>query len=203
MIGFDILFGGITGIVGNVITGITNYKTKKLELDHEEKMISLESEAMKLEAEMNIAVTKAEIEGEIELADSAAYTESIKSGQRDYFGKDWIDKLFGVQGKFLGPLARVVGVGVAAAFGFVDWLRGFMRPALTAYLVGLSTVITFMVYDLLQGLKMDPLTPAEASDLFKQVVSIIVYLTVSCVTWWFGDRATSKFLLKGFNKDKK
>lgn len=202
MLGLDIIFGGLTGLIGNVVTGITNYKTKKLEFEHEVLMVKAESEAMKLEAEMNIAVTKAEIEGEIELADSAAYIESLKAGQKDFFGKEWIDKLFNVQGKFLGPIAAVVGIFVAGGFGFVDWLRGFMRPALTAYLVGLSTVITFMVFNLLQGLKMDPVTPTEAADLFSQVVSIIIYLTVSCVTWWFGDRTMSKYITKRFDKKK-
>ena len=99
MIGLDVIFGGITGLLGNVITGITNYKTKKLEVLHEEKMVALESEAMRLEAEMNIAVTKAEIEGEIELADSAAYIESIKAGQTSLFGKEWIDKW----GEYVAP----------------------------------------------------------------------------------------------------
>jgi len=203
MIGLDVLFGGLTGLIGNVITGITNYKTKKLEAIHEEKMVELESAAMKLEAEMNIAINKAEIEGEVELADTAAYMESLKSGQTSLFGKEWIDKLFRVEGKFLGPLAKFVGIGVAGAFGFIDWLRGFMRPALTAYLVGMATVITFMAWKIIQEYGMQAMSADQAVQIFREVTSVIVYLAVSCVTWWFGDRTMSKYIMKKFNSKNK
>jgi len=179
MIGLDVLFGGLTGLIGNVITGITNYKTKKLEAIHEEKMVELESAAMKLEAEMNIAINKAEIEGEVELADTAAYMESLKSGQTSLFGKEWIDKLFRV------------------------WLRGFMRPALTAYLVGMATVITFMAWKIIQEYGMQAMSADQAVQIFREVTSVIVYLAVSCVTWWFGDRTMSKYIMKKFNSKNK
>lgn len=202
MIGLDVIFGGLTGLIGNVVTGITNYKTKKLEVLHEEKMVELETNAMIKEAEMNIAVTKAEIEGEVELADSAAYIESLRSGQKSLFGKEWIDKLFSIQGKFLGPLAKLVGIGVAGAFGFIDWLRGFMRPALTAYLVGMATVITIMAWKIIQEYGMQAITADQAVQIFREVTSVIVYLAVSCVTWWFGDRTMSKYIMKKFDKKK-
>jgi hypothetical protein len=32
--------------------------------------------------------------------------------------------------------------------------------------------------------------------IFDQVTSIVIYLTVSCVTWWFGDRRVAKFLMR-------
>ena len=37
---------------------------------------------------------------------------------------------------------------------------------------------------------------AQATALFSQVIDIILYLTVSCVTWWFGDRRVAKFLMR-------
>jgi hypothetical protein len=203
MIGLDVIFGGVTGLIGSVVTGITNYKTKKLELTHEEKMVELETKAMIKEAEMNIAVTKAEIEGEVELADSAAYIESLKAGQKSLFGQEWIDKLFAVEGKFLGPLAKFVGVGVAGAFGFIDWLRGFMRPALTAYMVGMSTVITLMAWKIINEYGLQAITADQAVQIFREVISIIIYLAVSCVTWWFGDRSMAKFLANNFGKKDK
>ena len=200
MIGLDVLLGGLTGLAGSLITGITNYKTRKLELVHAEKMIHLETESMKIEAEMNIAVTRAEIEGEVELADSAAYIESLKSGQKNLFGQAWIDKLFTVQGKFLGPLAKFVGIGVAGAFGFIDWLRGIMRPALTLYMIGMATVITYMAWKILNEYGMQAITANQAVQIFRENTSIIIYLAVSCVTWWFGDRSMSKFLMQKFDK---
>ena len=39
--------------------------------------------------------------------------------------------------------------------------------------------------------------------IFDQVTSIIIYLTVSSVTWWFGDRRTAKFLMRLNDGNKK
>jgi hypothetical protein len=201
MPGLDILFGGITGLLGNVLTGWMNLKTMKLKNEHEQKMIALETNAMKIEAQMNIAVTRAEIEGAVELADSAAYMESIKAGNKSMFSEQWIDRLFSVEG-WVKWLATPAAILLALGFGFVDWLRGFMRPALTMYLTGMTTVITWMAWEILQKHGLSTMSTIEATGIFNQTVSIVVYLTVSCVTWWFGDRRMAKFITEMNNKSK-
>ena len=70
-----------------------------------------------------------------------------------------------------------------------------MRPGLTAYLVGLTSWITFISMDVLKK-HGHLLTADQAGDIFDQVTSIVIYLTVSCVTWWFGDRRVAKFLMR-------
>ncbi len=195
MIGLDIILGGITGLLGNFITGWMNHRTTKLNNEHEQKMVALETAAMKEESKMQIAITKAEIEGAVELADSAAYMESIKAGNKAMFSEKWIDKLFNVEGKVGRFFAIPVAVLLAMAFGFVDWLRGFMRPAITLYLTGMTTVITYMAWQLIQtngGI----MEMTEAIQIYNKTTSIVIYLTVSCVTWWFGDRRMAKFLTK-------
>jgi len=195
MVGLDIILGGVTGLLGNLVTGWMNHRTTKLSNEHEQKMVALETAAMKEEAKMQIAVTKAEIEGAVELADSAAYMESIKAGNKAMFSEKWIDKLFSVEGKVGKFFAIPAGIMLAMSFGFVDWLRGFMRPGITLYLTGMTTVITYMAWQLMQvhGIQI-PID--EAIKLYSQTTSIVVYLTVSCVTWWFGDRRMAKFLTK-------
>jgi len=198
----ETILGGVTGLVGNVITGILGYKTQKLKNDHEINILRAETEAMKMEAQMQIEVTKAEIEGAVELADAQAYMISQKVGSEKMFSEKWIDKLFSVEGKFGRFFAIPAAVLIAILFGFVDWLRGFMRPALTLYLTGVTTVITWMAWDILNkhGIGM---TSAEAIATYTQVTGMVIYLTVSCVTWWFGDRRMAKFLttLNKKNKD--
>lgn len=195
MVGLDVILGGVTGLLGNVITGWLGYKNTKLQNEHEQKMVALETAAMKEEAKMQIAITKAEIEGAVELADSAAYMESIKAGNKEMFSEKWIDKLFNVEGKIGRFFAIPVGVLLAMAFGFVDWLRGFMRPAITMYLTGMTTVITWMAWKLMRANGIE-IPIDDAVNLYGQTTSIVVYLTVSCVTWWFGDRRMAKFLTK-------
>lgn len=200
MIGLDVILGGVTGLLGNVITGWLKYKNQKMEFDHEAKMVALETAAMKEEAKMQIAVTKAEIEGAVELADAQAYTESLKAGQKAMFSEKWIDKLFSVEGRFGRFFAIPVAVFISFGFAFVDWLRGFMRPALTMYLTAMSSVITWMAWEIMQKNNI-MMSATDAVDIYQQTTSIVIYLTVSCVTWWFGDRTMSKALVT-MKKDK-
>lgn len=188
----ETILGGVTGLVGNIISSIMTYKTQKLKNEHDQMMMRLETAAMRAEAEANIRITKAQVEGAVELADSQAYMASIHAGNKTMLDEKWIDKLLSIQGRWrfiTVPIACLVAV----LFGFVDWLRGFMRPALTLYLTGLTTAITWMAWDIMQkhGINM---TSAEAVAVFNQVIAIVIYLTVSCVTWWFGDRRIAKFL---------
>jgi len=193
--GLDIILGGVTGLIGNAFTTWFKYKNAKMEYAHEEKMVNLETQAMIQEAEMNIQITKSRIEGEIELADSAAFTTSQKVGQEKLFHEKWIDMIMeGGKRKWTGWFFRLMGTGIAAAFAFVDWLNSAMRPALTIYLVGGSTYITYLAWNILQTAGVESLNVSEALQIFQQVTSTMIYLAVSAVTWWFGDRTMSKYL---------
>lgn len=199
MIGLDVIFGGLTGLIGNAFTTWFKYKSIKIENEHKEKMLALETRAMIQEAQMQIQVTKARIEGEVELADAAAYKESLKSGQTQMFSEKWIDSLLGAKregklGAITGFFAQVFATFIMLGFAFIDWMRGFMRPALTIYLVGASTWLTYMAWGILEKAQGGAITITTAEDVFAQVVSTIIYLAVSAVTWWFGDRTMSKFL---------
>lgn len=198
----ETILGGVTGLIGNVVTGWMNYKTMKAKNEHEVAMLKAESEAMKLEAEMNIKITEAKIQGEVELADTQAYIESQKSGQTRYFSDRWVDKLLSVDGKVSKWFALPAAILIAFMFGIVDWLRGFMRPALTIYLTGMSTVITYMAWEIMQKYGMEQMSVDQALGVYNNVITIIIYLTVSCVTWWFGDRRMEKFLTNMNSKGK-
>ena len=191
--GLDVLFGGITGLVGSLATGWLNIKQMKIKNEHEEKMVALETEAMKQEAAMQIAVTKTEVEGAIELADSQTYMEGIKVGNQKAFSEEWIDKLFSVEGK-MRLFSIFVAVILSMAFAFVDFLRGVMRPGITLYLTGMTTVITWMAWDIMQKQAIESMNIVQAIAIYNQVVSIVIYLTVTCICWWFSDRRMSKFL---------
>ena len=157
---------------------------------------------MKEEARMQIEVTKAEIEGAVELADANAYTENLKSANKPMFSEKWIDKLFSVEGKFGRFFAVPAAVFMAMGFAFVDWLRGIMRPTLTLYLTGMSTVITWMAWEIMDKNEV-ALSVTESLAIYQQTTSIVIYLTVSCVTWWFGDRTMAKAIVRSHKGDGK
>jgi hypothetical protein len=194
----ETILGAATGLIGNIVSGVFKYKTAQLELqkqekewEFKEKMVRAETEAMIQETKANIAIEKAKIEGEIEIADTNAYVLSQTEGNKKSFDNKWVDKFFETEGRWK-YLTYPIGVLVASAFGFVDFLRGIMRPSLTAYLVGLTTYITILAWEVMEKAGLDKFKPEQAALLFDNVTNIIIYLTVSCVTWWFGDR----FILK-------
>jgi hypothetical protein len=199
--GLDILLGGVTGLIGNAFTTWFKYKNAKMDNEHKEKMVALETQAMLEEAKAQIQITKSRIEGDIELADSAAYTESQKTGQEKLFSDTWIDKIYSSGGTYTKWFFQFIGMIIASAFAFVDWLRTFMRPALTMYLVGATTWVTYLAWQIVAKAHGDAIPPDTAIAILAQVVDTIIFLTVSAVTWWFGDRTMSKFL-QGMAKEK-
>jgi len=195
MIGLDIIFGGLTGLLGNAFTTFFKYKNAKMEYEHDENMVKLEIGAMIQESKMQIQVTKARIEGEIELADAAAFDTSQKVASKQLFSEKWIDMIMKAgEGQWFGWFFKTFGMLIATGFAFVDWLNGFMRPALTLYLVGASSYITYLAWIIIQSKGLETLSTVQAVGIFTQVTSTVIYLAVSSVTWWFGDRTMSKFL---------
>ena len=203
MIGWDIIFGGITGLFGTALTEIFKYKNQKMQFDHDTKMVALNTAAMKEESKMQIAVTKTKIEGAVELADSESYKESLKSASTPAFSDKWIDRLFSIEGKVGKFFAIPAAIFIAFGFAFVDWLRGFMRPALTLYLTGMSSVITYMAWTLINAKGMEVMTISQAVSIYNETTSVIIYLTVSTITWWYGDRAASKAIINNMNVNNK
>lgn len=191
---FEAILGGVTGLVGSVVTSIMNYKTMKVKNEHELAMIQAQTAAMRAEAEAQIQVTKAQIEGAIELADAQSYMASQRAGNEALFGENWVDKLLGTTG-WLSWIAGPVACLVAFLFGFVDWFRGLMRPLLTSYLVVMSSYITYLAWNIVQTYGQG-MSAADATSIYRSVIEVILYLTVSCVTWWFGDRTMTKFIMK-------
>lgn len=193
--GLDIILGGVTGLIGNAFTTWFKYKNAKMDNEHKEKMVDLETQAMIKESEMQIKVTTARIEGEVELADSAAFDTAQKAGNKQLFADKWIDMIMANRDrKWTGWFFGLLGTLIAAGFAFVDWLNGIMRPALTIYLVGASSYITYLAWVIMQSAGLQMMSTTQALGIFQQVTSTMIYLAVSAVTWWFGDRTMSKFL---------
>jgi hypothetical protein len=198
----ETILGGVTGIVGNVISGIFKYKSSKLELEsikiknsHDLAMIDAETKAMIEEAKANIKITQAQVEGAIEIEDSKAFMEAQKQGNKTLLDNQWVAALLNVQSKWGKLIAIPVASIISILFGFVDFLRGIIRPVLTVYLCGVTTWVTWMAWEIMQAHGV-ALTAVQATVIFNDVTSIVTYLTVSCVTWWFGDRRMAKTIMK-------
>lgn len=166
--------GGITGIIGSISSAIVNYKMKKLEYEHEERMRQLEMEAKKVEIE----VAKAKIEGELNLAEQNTLKESYKELLKQYFTPFYYESL----PDWMKPI-------IAFMFALLDFIRGIIRPLVTIILLGLSFWLGYKAY---------LANPESFTTSATIIVTAIIYLTVTAVSWWFADRKIEKFLLQRY-----
>jgi len=197
----ETILGGVTGLIGNVVGGWFKLKQARLQSEirtadrmHEIAMVKAETQAMIMEAKANIKITQAQVEGAIDLKDAEAFMQSQREGNKALFDNKWIDALMSTTGWWriiTLPLASLI----AFLFGLTDFLRGMLRPLLTMYLCGATTWVTWMAWEIMQkdGLTLSAL---QAVNIFNDTTSIVTYLTVSCVTWWFGDRRMSKSIME-------
>jgi hypothetical protein len=203
----ETIMGGITGLFGSVITSFMNYKTQKLKNEHERAMADIEirkmdkeKEIMLAETEANMRITEVQTEAQIDIADADVYGKTIALAQKEALSETVHRKL--MEG---GKFSKAIGASLGFLFGIVDFIRRLIRPSLTIYLVGLTTWITYIAWQVMQAHNAD-LNANQAERIFNNVTVIVIYLTVSCVTWWFGDRRMAKFLSRlndGNFKDKR
>lgn len=191
---FGILWSGlggiVTGLAGPAIKGYFTLKTQKNQYAHEENMVSAESTAAI--AEINANVERDKVQGEVRIDEAVigAMSTALKTADSDIMKESYIKYLAELppmwgEKSFLGPwLAALVVVAIA----FIDLFRKSIRPTLTTYLVGATTWITYLAHKLItaEGIA---ITVTFAEDLFRMVVYTVVYLTVTCVSFWFCDRA--------------
>ena len=100
---------------------------------------------------------------------SKAFGESYSSEPRRYLT---------IAGKDMPTLVKYM-------LGSLDFLRGSIRPAMTIYLVILTTFMYWKMVDLSAGIEFDP---TQAWEVVQLIVSTMLYLTSTAVLWWFGTR---------------
>lgn len=76
--------------------------------------------------------------------------------------------------------------GVKDNGGWMDKTRAIIRPLLTMYLVGLASWITWKLHSLVGGLDNIPMD--SVFTMYWEIISAIIFLTVTCVTYWFNQR---------------
>jgi hypothetical protein len=68
----------------------------------------------------------------------------------------------------------------------VDAVRDLMRPVISCYLLVIVTVLTVRIGDMVGGLS--AITGAVAFDLYRTIILELIFLTSTCLSWWFGSR---------------
>ena len=158
--------GAIVGAVGSWLGKREERKARQDEYAHESKMRDLDMQETQMTQahEMAIAdkeIQRAETEGQIDLDKIEA------SGWKESITQGF--KQTGVK--------------------WVDGIRGLMRPLITVYLLAIASVVTYQLSRLVGGLEALPMD--EVLDMYRHVISQLIFLTATAVTWWFGSRPQS------------
>lgn len=164
--------GGIIGLLGGFVQRFLDFKLKRLEIDaarekhqHEVAMREADARIMAQEWAARTEVARVEAGGREAEADARAFAASFNEPQRYS------------EGAALTPAQNWLMVSL-------DFIRGLVRPGLTLYLCGVTT----LVYVESRALVGRGLAPEQALDLVTRIVDTVLYLTIACVLWWFGAR---------------
>lgn len=164
--------GGLTGIIGSVVSSVYAYKSKQLDIELQKEKYANEVELKKADAAImaqewtartQIAATTAEAQMDSEA--SKAFAASLSSEPQRY-----------AEGS-LTPRQTWLMV-------LLDFARGIIRPGLTLYLVVITTLIYFQARSLMGA----GMSAEQAVDLLSLIVKTVLYLTSTTVLWWFGTR---------------
>lgn len=165
--------GGVTGLIGSIVTQIFAFKTKKLDLEasrdkylHEREMREVDAKIMAQEWSSRIRVAEVEGASQEEVANARAFEASFNESAK-YSG-----------GITPTPTQGWLLIGL-------DFARGIVRPGLTVYLCLLTTLLYVDAHRLLRA---EDFTQTQAELLVTRVINMILYLTTVVVTWWFGTR---------------
>lgn len=163
--------GGLTGVLGALVTNVADYFEKRNERKHRLEMRKLDLEELDKEYSYQKSMAEAEQTFELDKAgydlQEASYEHDAASYSRGMKIERWWLK---------------------AMLVFVDFIRGLVRPALTLFLIWLVWETRMEVKAIIDASGLESIAPERAVDIYSQVVHMILYMAGMTVAWWFGTR---------------
>lgn len=167
--------GGATGLLGIGIQRWFDFKNRQQDIEITKLQLANAIELAKLEADRATRVSEMDMEARFVEADAGVMQASFRHDAANYLSPE-AQKRKGWVGGF-----------VITLMALVDFLRGALRPGMTAYLCGLVTVMFFWVQSTSERYGMS-LTPEQAFQMMMQIIVTILYVFTVSATWWFGTR---------------
>ena len=153
--------GALIGLGGGALNRWMDFKTRKLDLEvekqrqaHELALRAEDRATMQLEIDGRMKVAEIERDAVIETAAYGALSKAQEMDRATYGG------------------------------GFVDCVRGLIRPLITILFVALVFWINWAVMGELRARPVD-------ADLVKDVIQWILLQASVCIGYWFGSRPSS------------
>jgi len=187
----SVVSGGATGLLGVLLQRFFDHKAKVLEvevvkLNHLNALALADKESERLRARADADVKVAESQAEAQTASAEA---DMQAREAEADAKNLQASMASDKATYV-PAGAVSG-GIAWLLALVDFMRGILRPGLTAYLAGLVTVMFFWVRDLAEVHGVS-ISGEQAVMLMNQIIAAILYVFVTSTTWWFGSRPPAK-----------
>lgn len=159
--------GLITGLIGGLAQRYADHKKEQLSL-----------EVTKLQNDHELAMRKADAETLEKEYAARVYVAGVEAGTKERVASYSLDpQLYSEKNP-------------NRLFIFLDFLRGLVRPGLTAFLVFSCVVMYFLNLKIANDNGM--MNPVDAIDLVKDMQGMLKFATESCVGWYFASRPPAK-----------
>ena len=159
-----LISGGVTGLIGSVVSNITDYFEQRRKNEHEKELRKLDIQEMQQEYKARKQIT-------VQKTDADTMQASYEHDSRSY------SKGLDIKSAWLK---------VMLVFG--DFVRAMVRPVLTAFLIWLVWDTRQEVQMIIDQAGLDALSPEKAIGIYTAVVEMILFLASTAITWWFGTR---------------
>ncbi len=168
--------GGLTGLLGTVISKVADFKTKKLEMEmavqqaaHDVEMAKVKMEEIKAKGTIDTKIEQVKADAVTAVADAATLKAAVDAEAE------------------IGRLSEKTKVTSKQQWLFIiiDAIRAMVRPGLTIYLCVITTCMYLQARRMMHG----AMAPDEAAVLLRSIVNTVLYLTTTCVLFWFGTRS--------------
>ncbi|PIP98536.1 MAG: hypothetical protein COW76_20455 [Shewanella sp. CG18_big_fil_WC_8_21_14_2_50_42_11] len=169
--------GGLLGVFGTGIKMWADHKAEQAKQAFELQMRKLDQEEMTLEHSLRMKEVEAETKRDIAVASQNRLATEAQAAADVEQGEMAL-----VKSSYRMDKATYGG-------GFVDAIRGLMRPTLTLYFAILMAVISYQLMQINNGQWLDA---SEAQTMLRDVVNACIFLATTAVTWWFGSRPVKR-----------
>lgn len=185
------IVGTLIGLLGTGLTTYSNYKTEELRANNKLKELELQSKLLRAEAEASIQLAESAAQLNVMEQESAAFTESQRTN-KPILNEGYISSLLSQKG-WRCVFTIPIGLILTLLLGLGDVLQHAMRSILTIYCLGITSWVTYQCYDVLN--KVNSLDVFQMSQGWQDAREVVFLLTVTMVSWWFGDRRVATHLM--------
>lgn len=163
------LLGGVTGLLGTGLTYLMEHFKRKQD-----------AQARADEAKSNLELAQLEVK-KLETMTAGNIQQAIITGENAFaLGSQETDKA-----TYAPTLPADTPVLIKYLLGFVDFLRGFIRPGTT---IGYGALFAWLVVLAVSTVGVKYLAEKQADSL----INAAIYLAVTTTLWWFGVRPLAK-----------